>query len=116
MAYIRFMSCCGVGEVVNLTNRCSIKSIMREAKTARKGMLVVYFMKLRGKDKFKADKLMEKMLNYGFQKSGEPFVNPNSGNTIQPLHYIMKKEEKENTHIPSTQWGQFAQILDHPED
>ena len=98
MAYVDDLACCGVGEITHLSSGGQGKEelcrILEEAKEANKGFLIAYFVKLRGEKEFDAQRLMNTLLSHGFKKSSRKFVNPNTGNTIQPLHYMMKKSER----------------------
>lgn len=94
MANVYSIDCCGVGEVRFLSGRDSLTAILKQAKDYKKGFLIVYFVKPSGQKKFVAQALMNKMLKHGFKKSSRSFINPNTGNTIQPLHYLMKKSER----------------------
>lgn len=104
MVYIDDIGCCGVGEVKHLSGRDSLSKILETAKDMNKGFLIVYFVKYKGKKRFEAQALMNKMLKHGFKKSSRSFINPNTGNTVQPLHYLMKKAERAKF-VPHNNYG-----------
>lgn len=103
MAYINGINCCGIGEVIDLHNRSTVASVIKDAKELNKGFLIANFAKYQIKDKegyltgkfedeFAGEQFMEKLLHHGFMKL-PAFVNPNSGNIVQPLFYALKEEE-----------------------
>ncbi|MGI0012506.1 MAG: hypothetical protein ACREBU_03550 [Nitrososphaera sp.] len=97
-------SCCGVAELHDITNlgKESIKRLLTETfvfkintQGGSWGMLIGYFVKSSGAKKFEGHKTMELLVKAGAVKLPK-FINPNSGNTIQPIYIIAKNWNKKN--------------------
>lgn len=89
------MACCGAGEICGLDNYVSPKKIIESASRKHMAWLVAFFLKPKGHKKWKGVKLMKAMKKYGF-KPGRVFINPNTGNTLQPYTYLLPKKDRAN--------------------
>lgn len=96
MAHITGLNCCGVGELVVLNEYTPFLNIIEDAKDCHIGMIVAFFVKPKGKKEFDGKKLLNHLLKNGFKKQ-RIFINPNTGNTLQPVYYVIPKKYRAET-------------------